>query len=316
MVKATIGMILSLIAAILALIAPAFPETVKDLGQGQAIVTILPKKGGEPAINILQRNIQAKVNGKETTVTGWTRLRDPSGDLELVILIDGSARTSLGRQLGDIANFVKSLPANVKATVGYMDSGRAALAGPLSANHSETANQLHLPVGMPGSNSSPYFCLSDLAKHWPSENRAALREVVLITDGVDNFYGRYDPNDPYVEAAIADSIKARLVVYSIYWRDRGRRGNSEYEGYDGQSLLLQTTQATGGKSFDEGIGEPLSFSPFFDEIAQRLQNQYLLSFHSVLKGKSEIQSLEFKIGNSDAEVSAPKRVLVEPLSGE
>ena len=44
----------------------------------------------------------------------------------------------------------------------------------------------------------------------------------MVTDGVDDYESRYNPDDPYVEAAINDATRARLVVYSIYWMDQGR----------------------------------------------------------------------------------------------
>ncbi len=67
-----------------------------------------------------------------------------------------------------------------------------------------------------------YFCLSDLAKRWPSQDPAARREVVMVTDGVDNYQRQFDPEDPYVQAAIADSLRAHLVVYALYWKNQGR----------------------------------------------------------------------------------------------
>ncbi len=297
-------------AGTLALIAPAFPNTATGQGQGQAIVTVLPEKDGKAPVSILQQDLRIKVNGKEPTITDWVALSGNNSDLELVILIDSSARTSLGLQLRDITGFIRSLPANVKVSVGYMEAGRAALSGPLSADHAQVASDLRVPNGMPGSSGSPYFCLSDLAKHWPSTDLSARREVVLITDGVDNYSVRYNPEDPYVTAAIADSVRAGLVVYSIYWCNRGRMDNLNYASFDGQSLMSIVTQATGGTSYWDGRGNPVSFSPYFKDIAWRLRNQYRLSFHSLLKGKPEVVSMELKIGGPAAEVCAPQRVFV------
>ena len=36
----------------------------------------------------------------------------------------------------------------------------------------------------------------------------------MVTDGVDYYELRFDPEDPYVQAAIKDSAKAGLVVYA------------------------------------------------------------------------------------------------------
>jgi hypothetical protein len=311
-----LGMVICIAAGMFALIAPAFPEASVDQGRGQAIVTVLPQKDREAPANILQRDLQVKVNGKESRVTDWVPLRGPNSDLELVILIDGSARASLGPQLGDVDSFIRSLPADVKVSIGYMNAGRAVLAGPLSTNHPQVTRELHLPGGVAGSSGSPYFCLSDLAQHWPSTDLSARREVVLITDGIDNYYPRFNPDDPYVQAAITDSVRSGLVVYSIYWRDRGRRNNSAFESYDGQSLLAEVTQATGGCSYWEGIGEPVSFNSYFDDIAWRLQNQYRLSFSSRLKGKPEIRSMALAVSGLTGEVYAPQRVLVAHSNGE
>lgn len=310
------GMVLCMAVGMFTLIAPAFPEATKNQGQGHAIVTVLPKKDREAPVNILQKDLQVKVNGKESSVTNWTPLRGPNSDLELVVLIDGSAGASLGRQLGDIGSFIQSLPANAKVAVGYMDAGRAVLDAPLSTNHDQVARGLRIPSGVAGSSGSPYFCLSDLAKHWPSTDHSARHEAVLITNGVDNYYTPFNPEDPYVQAAISDSVRAGLVVYSIYWRGRGRMSNSNSDGFEGQNLLAEVSQATGGVSYWEGTGEPVSFSPYLDDIAWRLKNQYKLSFHSRLKGKPEVQSIELKAGDPAAEIYAPRRVFVSHPRGE
>lgn len=95
-----------------------------------------------------------------------------------------------------------------------------------------------------------------------------------------------------------------------------RSSNSNYENYDGQGLLAKVTQATGGGNYCGSTGEPVSVSPCFDEITRRLQNQYQLSFHSQLKGKSAVQSIELKVSDPAAEVRAPQRVFVTNSSGE
>ena len=54
----------------------------------------------------------------------------------------------------------------------------------------------------------------------------------MVTDGVDNYERRYDPDDPYVQAAINDAVRARLVVYSIYWMNQGRADQTAYANND------------------------------------------------------------------------------------
>ena len=302
------SMAIWMIAGALLLSAPAFSQST---GQGRAVVTILSKQHGESPASVSQQAVSIKVNGKESTVTSWTPLRGPEARLELVILIDSSARSSLGGQFSDIEHFVNGLSPNTKAAIAYMTNGRAAFAGPLTADHAAVLRALHLPGGSPGSSASSYFCLSDLAKNWPSRDRGARREVLMVTDGVDNYERRFDPEDPYVQAAINDSVRAGLVVYSIYWLNQGLADNTMYANNTGQSLLVEVTEATGGKNLWNGIGNPVSFQPFFEELARRLENQYELGFSARLDGKPTAETLKVKVVGPGIEVTAPKQVFVD-----
>ena len=215
-----------------------------------------------------------------------------------------------GLQLGDITKFIQGLRPDAKVAVAYMQNGRAALAGPLTTDHAAVVRELHLPMaGMPGVSASPYFCLSDLAKNWPSTNAHARREVVMVTDGVDYYEMRYDPEDPYVKAAIDDSVRAHLIVYSIYWRNQGRFDRTGYAANDGQNLLAQLTEATGGNSYWEGYGNPVSFEPYFADIDRRIHNQYELDFMTPLNGKPQMANLKLKV-SSRVKLDAPQQVYV------
>lgn len=307
-------------AAALALLAtaPTFAHAEDQPGQTQAVVTILPNNNGQAAAPT-QQQVSVKVDGKNTAVTGWQPLRGDNSPVEMVILIDGAARTSLGSQLPDIKHFVQSLPANTSVSIAYMMNGRAAMTSPLSTDRAETLRGLHIPGGTPGMSASPYFCLSDLAKHWPSNNPRARRQVVMITDGVDYYNLRYDPEDPYLQAAIQDAVRAKLTVYSIYWRNEGRLDNRMGITDAGQNLLTQLTDATGGSNYWQGYGNPVSLQPYLEDIGHRLNNQYEVSFMAPLRDKPQVESFKFKLDAPGTKVAAPQQVLVmgaESAGGE
>jgi hypothetical protein len=298
------------VATVLVFAAPAAFSADNNTmeGQGQAIITVL--QGQEIPGGIPQQALQVKVDGKDSNVTGWTALRGPQAKVELVVLIDDGARSTLGTQLNDIAKFIGSLPSNAKIAVAYMIDGRASFAGPLTTDRTAVQRELHLPLaGVPGINASPYFCLSDLAKNWPSGDASARREVVMVTDGVDNYNPRYDPEDPYVLAAISDAVRARLIIYSIYWTNSGGFDRGMYGQNTGQNLLAEVTEATGGNSYWEGYGNPVSFAPFFADINRRLDNQYELDFMAPFGAKPQIESLKLKL-SAPAKVDAPQQVYV------
>jgi len=293
--------------------APVLAQSDYNQGQGKAVVTVLPASSGAAPANISANQLALKINGKSTNIANLTPLKNSNAPIQMVVMIDDGARASLGIQLKDIAHFIATLPPNAQVTVAYMENGRAALSGPLTTDHAAAVKELHLPLtGEPGISASPYFCLSDLANHWPSDDRAVRRVVVMVTNGVDYYEVRYDPEDPYVQAAITDAVRARLTVYTIYWNGQGFFGRSGYAAMDGQNLMDQLTQATGGNSYWIGFGNPVSFEPYFQNIDQRLGNQYEIGFVAPLEGsKPGVASMRLKAsGTGGAKVVAPQQVYV------
>lgn len=302
----------SLAAALLLTATPFFGQAqTENQGQGQAVITVIPKGKDAQAPSLSQQNLTLTVDGKNANITRLTPANGRTGSLELVVLLDSGASTSLSTQLNDIASFIKGLPPDAKVAIAWMENGVARMTGPLTTDHQEALKGLHVPAGFVMEDASPYFCLSDLAKHWPSNDPNARREVVMVSDGVDYYYRRYDPDDPYVQAAVTDSVRAGLVVYSIYWTNKGRFDRTMYANDAGQNLLLEVTQATGGNSYWEGLGNPVSFQPFFQDLDKRLGNQYEVGFVAPLKNKPEVLNMKVKVeGVSGAKVDAPQQVYV------
>ena len=300
-------------AAMMGLMAAVSPVLAQgaDEVSAQTVITVLNKNNEAPA-PLQQRDLTVQVGGKRVNISDLVPLRGDRAGLELVILIDGSARTSLGTQLRDIEHFVKALPPTTSVAIAYMQNGRAVFSQPFTTDKARVLEALHLPNGSPGSSASPYFCLSDLAKNWPSTNRDNRREVVMITDGVDPYNLRYDPENPYLQAAINDSVRAGLIVDSIYWHDQGRYDVGPYQNNAGQSLLLQVAQSTGGKAYWQGLGNPVSMAPFFDDLSRRLQNQYELGFTVKAPSKPEIATLRVKLTMPDTKLDAPQKIAVMP----
>jgi hypothetical protein len=84
-----------LAAGALLLAIPVFAQN-EGQGQGQAVVTVLPAHGNEIPANLNQQDLTVKVNGKDSTITNWTPLRGANDRLELVVMLDSGARSSIG----------------------------------------------------------------------------------------------------------------------------------------------------------------------------------------------------------------------------
>jgi VWFA-related protein len=284
--------------------------TAQETSTGRAVVTA-ETKAAEGVTTIPKQSITVYENRKLQDVSGWTPLRGARSGLQLVVLLDDSSRGNLGLQLNDIRSFLSGLPPTVQVAIGYMRNGTPNLVQNFTNDHAQAAKALRLPQGFAGGNGSPYFCLSDLVKHWPGGNNNVRREVIMVTDGVDRYSGgRFDPENPYVRAATSDAQKAGVIVYSIYYRGAGRFDQSALATDGGQNYLTQISGDTGGKVYLEGFGNPVSFAPFLSDIQRKLQNQYELTFVST--AKPGLQPIRVKTNQPNTSLQFPARV---PIGG-
>ncbi len=242
-------------------------------------------------------------------VTDWVPAQGDHAALELVILLDDGSNISLGTQLEDLRQFIVAQPASTKIAVAYMQNGTAKMEQNLTSDHALAAKALRLPLGMRGINGSPYFSLSDLIKHWPETT--ARREVFMVSDGIDRYYGSGDMQDPYLSAAIEDAQRAGVVVFVIYTPGVGHYGHSYWRTYWGQLYLAQVAEETGGEAYYIGFtGSPVSFTPFLDNMEHRLTSQYFLTFTAKPRKKSGLQRVKLTTEVSNAELVSSEQAYV------
>jgi hypothetical protein len=192
-----------------------------------------------------------------------------------------------------------------------MQNGVAKIVQDLTSDHAQAAKALRLPMGMRGTNGSPYFALSDLIKRWPQST--ARREILMATDGVDLYYGSRDLSDPYVAEAIDDAQRAGIVVSAIYTPGVGHFGHSYWQTYWGQLYLAQLADKTGGEAYDIGFtGSPVSFVPYLDDVTHRLSHQYLLTFLATPPKKAGWQSIKLRSEVSRVDLVSADKVYVSP----
>jgi hypothetical protein len=281
-------------------------QTENAAGQAQVIVTVNANKSQPPA-RLQEGDITVKVKGRPADVVGLTAIHDPSAPTQLVFMFDESARSYLGLQFPDLRKFIMALPASTEVAVAYMSNGRAVMAQKLTTDHKLAADSLRLTNGIPGITGSPYFCLSDLAKHWPSQEKAR-RVVFMVTNGEDPYYTTRDMQDPYVRAAIQDSQKANLLVYSIYFRNTFGGGSTSFSTLIGQSYLQRVANETGGQFYSMAMSSPVSFEPFLKQFKQSLDRQYELAF---AVGNTGWQSVQVQSKENGLKLTAAKAIYVE-----
>jgi hypothetical protein len=274
-------------------------------------VHVLGKNKRMPEVN--REDIIVRQGKDRLQVTGWTPISGDRSPLDLFILIDDNARTSVSSQFGDLRDFIYSLPKTTSVGVGYMRNGTVQVAQDLTTNHRQAANALRIPLGSPGVYGSPYLSAIDLMKRWPeSSNR---REIVMITDGIDRLHGwphrrGLGPISPDASAASTVAQRTGTIIHSIYTRGVGWRGSNFWQVTNGQNAMAKLADETGGESFFLGVGEPVSFRPYLDRLQSSLDNRYRLEFNAVPGKKPGLQYVKLTTEVAGVELDSADSVWV------
>jgi hypothetical protein len=222
--------------------------------------------------------------------------------------------------LSNLRAFINGLPQGTEVFVGYMQNGRVVSGSDnagFTTDLAAAAQGLRLSQGLPGASASPYFCLSDFVKNWPPSAEGQLnrqsqpthkaRIVLMITNGVDPYNGStsiLNQDSPYVAAAATDAQRAGVPVYSIYYSDAGfRRGRGSFSG---QSYLSQVAQATGGTTYYQGTGSPVSLAPFLKQFQSAVAETYVATFP--VDGNKKMVNLKLSTTLPKTKVNAPQQV--------
>jgi hypothetical protein len=253
--------------------------------------------------------VTLEINGHATPLSGVTPVQPAAA--QVAILIDDGLRSSFSLQLPDMKKFITDLPPGVQVLVGYMRNGQVQSDSGFSTDHAAVANSLRITISSPGVDASPYFCLSEFVKHWPS-NTSGARFVMMLTNGVDPYNGStsiLNQDSPYVQTAQEDAQRAGVAVYSIAYTEagiRGRRGS-----FSGQSYLNQVAEATGGQSFWQGVGNPVSLGPFLNDFRKAINESYTINFManaSSGKHSNSLTRIKVKTSQPGVKIHAPDNV--------
>jgi hypothetical protein len=271
----------------------------------QTIVTVDSKTPQK----LSAQTLKLKVNGHEAPVANVVPI--PSNGTQVALLIDDGLRSSVGRQVGDLKNFITSLPPGTEIFVGYMQNGRVVSEQDFTTDHAAAAQNLRIPLGTPGASASPYFCLSDFIQKWPEDSASGggrkARFVMMLTNGVDPYNGSVSPtnqNSVYVDNAIRDAQRAGVPVYSIYYGDAGIRGGAA--SFSGQSYLAEVAEGTGGRAYFQGTGNPVSLTPFLNQFRNSIAESYVATFNA--SSRSNLVGIRFSTGLPSTKVRAQQMV--------
>jgi hypothetical protein len=274
-------------------------------------VRLLDKDKRMPDVS--REDVIVRQDNHRLKITGWRSARGGQAGLDLFILIDDTSDPSLGSQLDDLRAFINAQPQTTSVGVGYMRNATVQIVQNFTAEHSQAAKALRLPVASSGAYGSPYLSVIDLMKRWPGHpNR---REMIMVTDGIDRARGgpRYRGLSfitPDVDSASRVAQRTGTIIHTIFTRGVGRLGSNFWEITNGQNGIAKLSDETGGWSFYLGTQNSVSFQPYLDDLQSILDNQFLLDFQALPGNKAGLQHVRLTTEVAGVELDSADSVWV------
>ena len=273
------------------------------------VVTVKAKQGGIVPL-VYREDVRAYQGRDQVQVMDWVPLQGDQAGLELYVLIDDAADSSISFQFGDLRQFIAAQPATTSIAVGYIRFGMVDIVQNLSKDHSQAAKALRPPVGIGAGTDSPYGSIQDLIKRWPKS--AARREILMITSGIDRQHG--DSNRPYLLPTLEQAQRAGIQVHAIYAYASAEGSVEHSQGrliIWGQNDLAQLADDTGGEAYFQYPEQtPIAFALLLDQIADRLKHQYRLTVLAEAASEARYQRIRLETEVPNAELVAAESVYV------
>lgn len=258
-------------------------KTSDNKGQITLLVTAMPDNDRTRSIaDKLQPTDFAVLEDKKSQkiISAKKASEDP---IILAVLIQDNLVGRVNNELGEIKDFIKSLPDDSRVMTGYISSGKMQVRQEFTTDKKEAADSFRILLSSDiATPFSPYLQVVDALKMFEGQPKNARRMLLLISDGLDDTFGlRYSSPSfsVYLDQAINEAQRQGVSVYTIYAPSVGRTRFSRHAVNYGQGSLLKFSDETGGESFFSGT-DFVTFSPYFKEYNDLLKNQWLITYQS------------------------------------
>lgn len=251
-------------------------------------------------------NLTVKENGEVRQILNLRSTA--SSPLHFAVLIQEDLASQVNLELEGIANFIRRLPEGSRVMVGYMRGGTLEVRQRFTEDLERAAKSLRV-ISSSSANApyNPYVGIIDALNRF--ENLPTGRRAMLvISDGLDASRG-VDSASPSqsvdLDRAILKAQRSGTAIYSIYASASSTSGGSSILVSYGQGSLNRLTDDTGGRSFFQGTGTPVSFAPFLRELGTILSRQFALTYLSSGK-KKDLRRIEVTSDNPDIKIEYPR----------
>ena len=198
--------------------------------------------------------------------------------LDVAILIQDDLISRVANELGEIRDFIRSLPSGSRVMVGYITTGTLQVRQPFTADLGKAAGSLRIPVSRDSASAfNPYVEVVEGLRKFESGSKNQ-KVVLLISDGLDVSRG-FDSASVLqsidLERAIREAKERNVTIFAFYAPATGLTSRSQLASSWGQSSLNRLADETGGKAFFQGTSF-VTFDSHFARLIRELNRSYSL----------------------------------------
>ncbi len=228
--------------------------------------------------------------------------------LALAILIQDDLTSNFNLQLKDIKDFIRRLPKGSRVLVAYTRGGSLQIRQKFTDDLEKAANSLRIVFSSASvAPRSPYDGVVDVLDRFDALP-AGRRAILLVSDGLD-VSGGISSSTPgqslELDKAILRAQRRSVAVFSIYSPSSLTENGNSLLILNGQGSLQKMSDETGGRAFFQGSIAPISFDPFFKDIAVLLNRQFLLTYLSTHMKKG-YHRIEVTSTNPEVKIEHPR----------
>lgn len=254
-----------------------------DARSGARPVTIpvgIRVKGVKPEPELQMVDLLVSEDGDPQTILSVRAIGNNS-PLTLAVLIQDDLVQSVANEMKPIGDFIRRLPKNSRVLVGYLRAGSLQVRQKFTTDLEKAAKTLRSPAGVASIGpSNPYIEVVEAIKRFDAQP-SGRRAILMVSDGLDISRGIDSSSATQsidLQRAINDAQRRGIAVYAFYSPSVGHQ--NPLLTANAQSALQRLADETGGRSFFQGSGAPVSFDPFLKNLTSSLETQIALTYLS------------------------------------
>lgn len=244
--------------------------------------------------------------GDEQNVLSIRSVGDAPLSIAFVIQEDLSANFNL--QIKEIQEFIRSLPTGTRVMVAYSRAGSIQVRQRFTDNLDQAASALRVVSGSSLSGPrSPYDSIDEVLGRFDALP-AGRRAILLFSDGLDLSSGQSMASITQsfdLDRAILKAQRKGVPVYAFYSPTATLEESFPNYILPAQGALGKLSDETGGKAFFQGTIAPISYMPFFRDLAVLLKRQFALTYLSTHMKKGYYR-VEVTSTNPEVRIQHPR----------